>query len=54
MTRTEDATYVVVYVSVRQRSSPAELVAMTAGRDLVGTVEELGITYADVYGPRAG
>ncbi len=53
VSRTEDATYVVVYVSVRQRSSPAELVAMTAGRELVGTVEELGITYADVYGPRA-
>ena len=48
----EDATYVVIYVSVRQRTAPDELEAMTRRRELVATVEELGVTYAEIYGPR--
>jgi hypothetical protein len=48
---TEDPTYVVVYVSERQRWEPARLAALVADRELVGTVEEVGVTYAEIYGP---
>ncbi len=49
----EDATYVIVYVSVRQRTPPDELEAMTRDRELIATIDELGVTYAEIYGPRA-
>jgi hypothetical protein len=46
-----DPTYVVVYVSERQRAPPAAIAGAVADRELVGTVEELGVKYAEIYGP---
>jgi hypothetical protein len=45
--------YVVLYVSDRQTRSPAYLAELVRGRELLGTVTERGIRYAEVFGPRA-
>lgn len=47
----DDATYVVLYVSQWQRA-PAVSRHLAADRPLVATIEERGITYVELYGPR--
>jgi 4-amino-4-deoxy-L-arabinose transferase-like glycosyltransferase len=46
-----DATYLVLYVSQWQRAPEAARQA-AEGRDLITTIEERGITYIKLYGPR--
>lgn len=46
-----DSDYVILYIAYNQRAEPGELTSLTEGRDLVGTVEIRGITYAEVFGP---
>lgn len=48
----EDPTYVVLYISSRQRMTAGQVAELTRGRDVVGRIEELDVTYAEVYGPR--
>src|SRR5262245_36401036 len=50
----DDPTYVVIYVSERQRMPPAMLAELVGDRELVGTVEELGVTYAEIYASTGG
>lgn len=47
----DDADYVVLYITHNQRAEAAELEELREGRELLGTVEVRGVTYAEVYGP---
>jgi hypothetical protein len=49
----ENPQYLVIYVSERQRMEPAMREWYIRDRELVGTVERLGITYVEIFGPRA-
>jgi hypothetical protein len=44
----------VIYVSERQRMPPAMLAELIGDRELVGTVEEVGVTYAEIYESTGG
>lgn len=45
------ATYVLLYVSERQRMPPAERNGLIQGRDLVDRITIRGITYVEIFGP---
>ena len=46
-----DATYAILYINIVQRM-PGQRAKAAQGRTLVATIEERGIPYAWVYGPR--
>ena len=48
----ENPTYIVIYVNQRQRMTNQQLADTVAARKVVGTVEHLGVTYTEIYGPR--